>query len=105
MHIILKRSRNLDIITVTKIYYYAMKFVEGTLNMRRLDQPSTHSHRSIESVDFHICSAPSDSEDDQVHQKITRKNTRKSVRLERFMYYFGVQYVAVPPIEGRTLLH
>jgi hypothetical protein len=82
-----------------------MKLVEGTHYRRRLDQPSPHPHLSKEFVDCLLCAAPSDSEDDQVRRRMTRKNTRKGIRLDRLTRHFNLQHRSETSNEGRTLLH
>ena len=81
-----------------------MKFVEGAHYRRRLDSLSPHPHPSKEFVDCLLCAVPSDSENDQVRRKMTRKNTRKGIRLDRLMRHFNGQHRSEPSTRGRTLL-
>ena len=82
-----------------------MKLIEGSHYMRRLDQYSPQPHPSKEFVDWLLRSAPSDSEDGEVRRRITRKNTRKGIRLDKFMKHFKVQHREEPHNEGRTLFY
>ncbi len=74
-----------------------MKLVEGTHYLRRMDQPSPQPNPSKQFVDCLFCAAPSDSEDDQAHRRMTRKNTRKGIiRLDMLTRDFNVQHRGEP---------
>ena len=70
--------------------------------MRMLDQPSPHPHPLKRCADCFFCDTPSDSEDDQVHRRVARKNTRKGARLDKLTKHFNFEHPIVPLVDGGT---
>ncbi len=81
-----------------------MKLVEGTHYRRRLDQPSHNNYGSKDYVDCLLCGAPSDSDDDIVRRKLTRKQVNQDIRLDRLMIHYKGKHRDAFPSEGRSLL-
>jgi hypothetical protein len=80
-----------------------MKLVEDTPYMRRLDQPSSSTYGSKAYVDCLLCGVPSDSEDETVPRKLTRKQARQGIRLDRLMIHYKGKHRDAFLAEGRTL--
>ena len=73
--------------------------------MRRLDQSSPQTHPSKQFVDYLLCSTPSDSEDGEVRRRMTMKNTRNGIRLDKLVKHFKDQHRQETHNEGKTLFH
>ncbi len=64
-----------------------MKLVEGTHYRGRLDQPSPHPIVAKEFVDCLLCELPSDSEDEQRHATLTRRQASDGIlNIIRYWY-------------------
>ncbi len=72
--------------------------------MRRLNQPSSYPIRAKEFVDCLLCELPSDSEDEERHATLTRRQARDGIRLDKLMSHFKAKHKAHRPTEGRSLL-
>ncbi len=78
--------------------------MEGTHYRRKLDQPSPHPIRAKEFVECLFCELPSDSEDEQRHVTLTRRQARDDIRLDNFMSHFKAKHKARLPTEDKSLL-
>ena len=82
-----------------------MKLVKRTHYSRRLDQVSPHPIRAKEFVDCVVCGVPSDSEDENVRRRLTKKQVNQSIRLDILLiHYKGKQPEAFLVAQGRSLL-
>jgi hypothetical protein len=81
-----------------------MKLVEGTRYSRRLDQPSPRPIRAKEVVDCLICGVPSDSEDENVRRRLTKKQVNQGIRLDILLIHYKGKHLEAFPAQGRSLL-
>ena len=78
--------------------------MEGTHYTRKLDRSSHNNYGSKKYVDCLLCGVLSDSVDDIVKRKCTRKNVNQGIRLGMLMIHYKGKHQDAFPSEGRSLL-
>ncbi len=81
-----------------------MQIKEGIHYRRMPDQPSPAPMKAKELVDCLFCRVPSDSEDDEGHPTVIRRQWRDGIRLDKFMLYFKAKHKGDILAEGRSVL-
>ena len=72
--------------------------------MRRLEQPSNCRSRGKEFVHCLFCGVSSDSDEDEGHVMLTRRQVKDDIHLDRLKLHFKAKHKGQMPTEGMSLL-